>query len=302
MGQIHKKHQKKTKAKQVVMRITKVRREQIEQLAAALAEIAPSTSPGGAFCVQQVAEQMGLKKYWKKQKNKVEDISHLLENVFRRHRRKPKTLVMEIVKGGVQWMAKKGKKVTKEHLDAIAEPMEALGFSIRKELGAIEIPEPSQVRMPSKDLIAIFDRLDLHEALKDDVAKLFRNGHLNEAVRKALERFEKTIQEAVNGHEKFGRDLMAKAFSGKSPPIALNELKTANDRSEQEGFKFLTMGAMSGMRNLYSHGDVEQMSAMDALERLAFVSLLFKRVQKAMESGVNRTQESLSGKHNGQIN
>ncbi len=42
------------------------------------------------------------------------------------------------------------------------------------------------------------------------------------------------------------------------------------------------MGAMSGMRNLYSHGDVEQMSAMDAIERLAFVSLLFKRVAKAL--------------------
>lgn len=284
MAQRRKKRPGRSQAKQNAMRITKARREQVKRLAAALAEIAPSTSPGGGFCVQQVAEQMGLKKYWKKQKNKVEDLAHLLENVFRKYPRKPKTLVLEIVKGGVQWMARKGRQVTQEHLDAIAEPMEALGFSIRKELGTIELPEPSRVCVPPQDLIAIFDRLDLHEALKDDVAEMFRDGHFNEAVRKALERFEKAIQDALGDHKTFGRDLMAKAFGGNPPPISLNDLKTANDRSEQEGFKFLTMGAMSGMRNLYSHGDVEQMSAMDAVERLAFVSLLFKRVEKALKN------------------
>lgn len=82
---------------------------------------------------------------------------------------------------------------------------------------------------------------------------------------------------------------MARAFGGDPPPIALNALETANDRSEQEGFKFLTMGAMSGMRNLYSHGDVEQMSAMDAIERLAFVSLLFKRVGKVIADRKERS-------------
>ena len=281
MGQGRKKNQRWTKVKQAAMRITKARREQIERLAAALAEIAPSTSPGSGFCVQKVAAQMRLADCWNKKRNKTEDIAHLLENVFRKYPRKPKTLVLEIVKGGVQWMARKGKQMTQEHFDAIAEPMEALGFSIRKELGAIELPEPSRVCPPPQDLVSIFDRLDLHEALKDDVAELFRNGHFNEAVRKALERFEKAIQDALCDHKTFGRDLMAKAFGGNPPPISLNDLKTANDRSEQEGFKFLTMGAMSGMRNLYSHGDVEQMSAMGAVERLAFVSLLFKRVEKA---------------------
>ena len=44
-------------------------------------------------------------------------------------------------------------------------------------------------------------------------------------------------------------------------------------------------GAMAGLRNLYSHGDVDQMSATDAIERLGFVSLLFKRVDKALENG-----------------
>jgi uncharacterized protein (TIGR02391 family) len=227
---------------------------------------------------------MGLKDCWRKQQNKKADIAYLLENVMRRHPRKPKALVLEIVRGGVQWMARKGERVTPEHLNAIAEPMETLGFRIGRELAKIEIPEPSRVRHPPQDLVALFDRLDLHQALKDDVAQLFRDGHFNEAVRKALERFEKTIQDRVGDQKTIGRELMAKAFGADPPPIALNALATGNDRSEQEGFKFLTMGAMSGMRNLYSHGDVAQMSAMDAIERLGFVSLLFKRVEAALAS------------------
>ncbi len=264
------------------MRITKAKREQIEQLAAVLAEIAPSTSPGTGFCVLKVAEQMRLSDCWKKQQNKKADIAFLLENVMRRYPRKPKSLVLAIVEGGVQWMSRKGKQVPKDQLKEIAKLMESLGFNIYKELRRIEIPEPSRVCEPSRDLVSLFDRLELHEALRDDIAEMFRDGHFNEAVRKALERFEKAIQDALGDHKTFGRDLMAKAFGGNPPPITINDLKTTNDRSEQEGFKFLTMGAMAGLRNLYSHGDVEQMSAMDAIERLAFVSLLFKRIDKAL--------------------
>jgi len=232
---------------------------------------------------------MRLKDCWKKQKNKKADIAHLLENVMRRYPRKPKALVLAIVRGGVEWMARKGQQVSLEQVQAIAEPMEALGFRIGKELQAIDIPEPSRVRHPSQDLVALFGRLDLHEALKDDIAEMFQDGHFNEAVRKALERFEKSVQDALGDHRTSGRDLMARAFGGSPVPIPLNEGKTANDTSEQEGFKFLAMGVMSGMRNLYSHGDVDQMGAMDAIERLALVSLLFKRVAKALvdrEGGV----------------
>lgn len=264
------------------IKITRKRREYIEQLAKALADIAPSTSFRKGFCVQRVAEQLGLKKYWKKQSRKVDDIIHLLEGVFRNYSRKPKTLVLEIVRGGVQWMARKGERITQGHLDAIAEPMDKLNCPIRKELAAIKLPEPSRVRKPSQDLVAIFDRLDLHEALKDDVTKMFHDGHFNEAVRKALERFEKYIQKIINDHITIGKQLMAKAFNSKSPLIPINPMRTGNDRSEQEGFMHLTMGAMAGLRNLYSHGDEKQMGATDAIERLCFVSLLFKRVDRAV--------------------
>ncbi len=263
------------------MRITQSRRRQIEALAHALAEIAPSTTRGKGFCVQKVAEDMGLKKLWKKQSNKRKDIAELLEQVFRQYPRKPKKLVLEIVRGGIKWMADKGERVTDAQLAAIAAPMKALGFPIEKELRKLDRPEPSRVRAPSSDKVALLQHLGLHSALTDDCLEMFKDGHFNESVRKALERFEKRIQDTVGDHKTFGRDLMAKAFNEQKPLICLNALKSANERSEQEGFKFLTMGAMSGVRNIYSHGDVNQMTAIDAIERLAFVSLLFRRIDAA---------------------
>ena len=55
---------KQSHPRRIAMRITKARRERIERLAAALAEIAPSTSPGSGFCVQKVVEQMRLADCW----------------------------------------------------------------------------------------------------------------------------------------------------------------------------------------------------------------------------------------------
>jgi uncharacterized protein (TIGR02391 family) len=266
------------------MRITRQRREMIGQLADALAVLAPATSRFKGFCVRNVAEEHGLKKCWKSGGNKRTMIARFLEEVFRQYPRKPKTVVTAIVRGGLDWRSRKGEATTHGELEAIAMPMEALGFDIRKDIKKIELPEPSPVCAPAQDKIALIERLDLHEALTDDCLEMFRNGHFNEAVRKALERFEKRIQTAINDHSTIGKALMGKAFNRDSPLIPINAGKTGNDLSEREGFMHLTMGAMSGLRNLYSHGDVDQMSVTDAIERLGFVSLLFRRIDDALEN------------------
>jgi uncharacterized protein (TIGR02391 family) len=275
----------KTESRRPAMVITAGRRKTIDGLADKLAEIAPATTMGKGFCVKHVAQDMSLAECWVDKGNKRKRIAELLANVIRRYPRKPKKLVLAIIEGGVQWRAKrKGRAVLPEELAAIADDMGALGFDIRRELKDIDLPDPSRVVPPSLDLAAVLDRLDLHESLKDDCAEMFRNGHLNEAVRKALERFEKKIQKVTCDHKAIGKDLMGRAFTRNSPLIPINDGKTGNDGSEQEGFMHLTMGAMAGMRNLYSHGDVQTMTPMDAFERLCFVSLLFKRVDAALAS------------------
>ena len=167
----------KRNQKKPVMRITKARKELISRLAELLASISPSTSFGNSFCVQRIAEQMNLKDCWKKQKNKKADIEYLLRNVFRRYPRKPKNLILEIVKGGIQWMARRGEQVERQQLNEIVQIMEELGFDV-KELLSIHIPPPSRVREPSADIISLFDRLELHESLKDENLSARRPGKL----------------------------------------------------------------------------------------------------------------------------
>jgi len=262
------------------MVITAGRKKLIAELASLLADIAPATTMGKGFCVRKVAEEKGLANCWVGKGNKKRMIADLLENTFRSYPQKPKRLVRAIVEGGITWSTRKGQAVTRDHLDLIAGVMGQLGFNAKKELAALDLPDPSRVAPPPLDLAALIDRLGLHDALRDDCIQMFKDGHLNEAVRKGLERFEKKIQD-LTGEHSIGKDLMGKAFNRNTPMIAINDGTSGNDGSEQEGFMHLSMGAMAGMRNLYSHGDVNTMPAIDALERLAFISLLFKRVDKA---------------------
>ena len=265
-------------------RITAKRKKLIADLADLLAEIAPATSRGASsFCVKNIAYAKKHQKLWKDKSNKRKSIAHYLEGLFRQYPNTPKKVVLEIVAGGVVWKAKKGVAVGRDHLDAIDNVLQQLDVTASKQLAKVNLPDPSKVAPPPLDLQGTADRLELHSALKEDCLAMFKAGHLNEAVRKALERFEKRIQDETGEHE-IGKTLMAKAFNLQTGTIRINDGTEANDDSEQEGFMHLTMGAMAGMRNLYSHGDVDTMTPMDAFERLAFVSLLFKRVDSAIES------------------
>lgn len=260
--------------------ITKARKEHILALSKALGVIAPSTTHGDSFSIENLAKEWNLGKHFKKQKNKVADIDFFLKNVIRQHPRLPKRLVLEIIKRGAVWKANKGEAVTPEMLEAIAIPMEALGFPIRKELAALPPVELPPLTPPSFALRELFKDIPFHAELARDIPELFLAGHYNEAIRKSLERFEECIKNISGLHDQMGKDLMAKSFSGNSPLIDLNGLQTTNDKSEQEGFQFMTMGAMRGLRNILSHGDVEQFEASEALELLCFVSFLFKRVER----------------------
>jgi len=56
------------------------------------------------------------------------------------------------------------------------------------------------------------DEFGLHRLLQPDCARLFKDGHLNEAVRKALEKYETYVQQ-TSALSKIGVDLMANAFN-----------------------------------------------------------------------------------------
>ena len=83
------------------------------------------------------------------------------------------------------------------------------------------------------------------------------------AVRDALVTFENIVREKSGLSDLMGPDLMAKAFSFKydnntnavtqKPRISINSLSNVTERNEQEGIRFLAMGLMQGIRNIYMH-------------------------------------------------
>ena len=124
--------------------------------------------------------------------------------------------------------------------------------------------------------IQLFDALQLHPRIIKASKSLFNSGHYAEAIFaafKAINNFTKRkIDQSLDG-----KDLMAKAFNEDKPIIKINKLTTRSERDEQEGFRFLFMGAMVGIRNPKAHDDIRQIDPYKTLEYLAFASLLMRR-------------------------
>ena len=106
----------------------------------------------------------------------------------------------------------------------------------------------------------------------------FWDGHINESVRKALEKYEVYVSNKA-GLKLHGKELMAKAFSLSNPAIKLNSLTTESEKNEQEGFMFVSMGIMQWWRNTLSHGDEQQIPHNEAIGLLFLVSNLLQRLE-----------------------
>ena len=120
--------------------------------------------------------------------------------------------------------------------------------------------------------------------MRSYVEKLFLDGHYGAAVRSALTVLEVRVRKMLTEHSATLGEipatpaaLMATAFSEKNPVIRLNDGTTPFDRDEQRGFQFLAQGVMAWPRGSLTH-DLPEMDAADALERLALVSMLMKRL------------------------
>jgi uncharacterized protein (TIGR02391 family) len=125
----------------------------------------------------------------------------------------------------------------------------------------------------------LFDKMQFHPRLIAASKSLFESGHYAQAIFEAFKAVNNFIKQKT-GLNLDGKQLMAKAFNEEGPVIKLNELKTQSDRDEQEGFKFLFMGAMEGIRNPKAHDNVVQTDPYRTLEYLGFASLLMKRAEE----------------------
>lgn len=152
--------------------------------------------------------------------------------------------------------------------------------SIIQKYEILGVDEEPVAKSKPKDVVSspvqLFDTMQLHPRITRVSKSLFKSGHYTEAIFAAFKAVNNFIKRKT-GLQIDGKDLMAKAFIEDKPIIKLNKLSNKSEMDEQEGFRFLYMGAMVGIRNPKAHDDIRQLDPYKALEYLAFASLLMRR-------------------------
>lgn len=156
--------------------------------------------------------------------------------------------------------------------------------AVNEAIGKLESTPPAELEAYApKDTaelpIYLFDRMQFHPKVVEASKACFVAGNYREAILNAFIALIDYVKEKTK-LKTDTKDLMAKAFDIEKPVIRLNSLKEQYERDEQEGFRFLFMGASVGIRNPKVHKLIPQTNPLHTLEYLAFASLLMRRVEE----------------------
>lgn len=265
--------------KKTVRSITTATRGQIASLADVLYTFLPlSTRTKKAETFRTIFKESNVHNYIPKDSPKKRAMEAALAKLFRYHERLPYTIFRKIVSASVKYRQYQHNPLKREELAKLGEVLNLLGIDLTNEFNALDLDQfNATITVPPTELVKRLEYHPLYNEIRGEPFELFKNGHFNEAVRKATEKFEAEIQNRA-GSTDIGKTLMNRAFKVNGPAIALNSLITGNERSIQEGFQGLTAGMMQAMRNIFSHGDEDQRPAEEAYEMLLFINWLFRQL------------------------
>lgn len=138
------------------------------------------------------------------------------------------------------------------------------------------------VRRTKSDDEMAFDSRSFHPKVIDHGRRRFSEGNYFHAVFECCKAFDA----AVKGNSeirKTGDALMGEALS-LDGPIKLNSQRSQSEQDEQRGIMFLCKGLMSAVRNPQAHEPEMnwKMTQQDALDVLALVSFLFRKLEGAV--------------------
>jgi uncharacterized protein (TIGR02391 family) len=125
----------------------------------------------------------------------------------------------------------------------------------------------------------LYDLLNFHPRIVKASRSQFKSGHYTDAIFNAFRCIEVFAKEKSGINER-GASLMHKIFNEKNPIIRLNEMQRDFEIDEQAGFRFIYVGAMTGIRNPKAHAEIQQKDPYRTLEYLSLASLLAKRLDE----------------------
>ncbi len=263
-----------------VRRVTAPTKEALSTLAEILYDFLPLTACSkNAVTFTSIFAASGVAEYLSGPDNKRQALEAGFTEVYRRHERLPRSILRKVVPAAVAYRRHSRRPLTREEVDRLTECLARLGIDMAAELGALELDETiPRVGVPPQKLQQALRQHDLEPEIGSEPLQLYEDGHFNEAVRKAAERFEAVVQ-ALAGLDTFGRDLMAKAFAA-SDHLAVDRLQPENQAGFLEGYRFLAMGSVGAIRNVFSHGDEERRSPEECLEMLLFLNWMLRALKR----------------------
>ncbi len=160
---------------------------------------------------------------------------------------------------------------------AIGEILFGLDYLLAKS------QEQSEYKQASADLWSY-----IHPLIQKSSKKLYENGHFANAAEDAFielnsrtkEIYKKLVPSATTIPD--GKDLMNKLFGSKPPLCPVCDTSTESGDNYQQGFHFLTAGAMSALRNPKAHSNDEVLTKEEAMRRLMFASMLMYKLDEAV--------------------
>ena len=126
----------------------------------------------------------------------------------------------------------------------------------------------------------VFEGLELHPRIAGACGDLYRDKHYAEAVLSAFLALETFVQEKSGRYDVSGPLLMEQVFFPDRPLLAFNALADQSDMDEQKGLMLLFQGVVFAFRNPRAPRALAD-SSEEALEAIALISLLAKRLERA---------------------
>ena len=266
------------KKKNAIRSITAPRKAHLNKLAGILYEFLPLSSiSSNAVTFRSIFRGSKIDHYLP-EGNKRQALQSAFTELYRRHDRLPKQIIRRIIPAAIEWRQYKRRPLTRRELDDLSSCLLDLGIDMSKEISATTVDESlPRIAVPPEKLKERLREHDLHPQIASDPLQLFENGHFNESVRKALERYEDTVKR-LSGNSAIGRDLMAKSFKTDTL-LDVSKLKPDNQVTFTDGYMLMTMGTMAAIRNIFSHGDEERRDPEECFEMLLFVNWLFRALK-----------------------
>lgn len=120
----------------------------------------------------------------------------------------------------------------------------------------------------------------LHPRVRQVAKRYLDSGLLDAAIFEAVKMVNARIRE-LSGLDLDGAPLMTQALSEQSPAVTVTDLSTETGRNVQAGYRHFFIGVARAFRNPGAHEPFEDITMEVALERLAFLSMLMRKLDDA---------------------